>query len=406
MALMACLVIAACSGSDNTGGDEADPPSNENEEDNGEENGTAGSSFELGSEPLDFSFYGHYDWYTMPPWGEDVASEWIQENKQVTVNAVSSGGNAEQRFSTMIAGDDLPDVIWLERGADVERLRQAGKLVPFDDYLEKYPNLVEWLGEEAINMLRSEDGKLYQFPNWYTSQPNGNAGYVVNKRIYEELDSPPLETPDDLYEYLKLVQDNYPDIVPFETHVDGQGINVLYSAFGEDHSPDHIRLQAVPENGEFKSLLSHEPYIEAMKFVSKLFRERLITQDALTQSMDDVTEKVQGGRVAVYASASPTDQARQGHMNMIKDDPDGGYFMIWPLAKEGLDRDRIYPGSFNQLGWNVSVITTEAEEPEKIFAFLDWLTGPEGQTMLFWGPEGKYWDGYDDEGTRNLPMSM
>ena len=28
-------------------------------------------------------------------------------------------------------------------------------LVPYDDYLDKYPNLKEWLGEAGINMLRS-----------------------------------------------------------------------------------------------------------------------------------------------------------------------------------------------------------------------------------------------------------
>jgi ABC-type glycerol-3-phosphate transport system substrate-binding protein len=106
----------------------------------------------------------------------------------------------------MIAGDDLPDFIWLDRGSDVERLREAGALVPFDDYLDKYPNLKEWAGEDILNMLRSEDGKLYQFPNWYSSEPFGNAGYVVNKEIHDALGAPELKTTDDLYEYLKEVQ--------------------------------------------------------------------------------------------------------------------------------------------------------------------------------------------------------
>jgi len=94
----------------------------------------------------------------------------------------------------MIAGDDLPDFIWLDRGSDVERLREAGALVPFDDYLDKYPNLKEWAGEDILNMLRSEDGKLYQFPNWYSSEPFGNAGYVVNKEIHDALGAPELKT--------------------------------------------------------------------------------------------------------------------------------------------------------------------------------------------------------------------
>ncbi|GAE32522.1 extracellular solute-binding protein [Alkalihalobacillus hemicellulosilyticus] len=389
--LFTLVVVVGCSG--DVTQDDMDDTSIDDEGETTDEN----ALYELGDEHLEISVFGHYDWYTMTTWGEDSATEWIQENKNVTLKSVDHGGNAAQSLSTMIAGNDLPDVIWLDRGADVERLREGGVLVPFDDYLDKYTNLRDWFGEEGINMLRSEDGKLYQFPNWYNSEPFGNAGYVVNKGIYDTLGSPPLETPDDLYNYLKLVREEFPDVTPFETHVDGQGVNILYSAFAEAQSPANINNQAVPVGDEMTSIFTNEEYIESMKFASKLFRERLMTQDALTQDLDMVTEKVASGRVAVYAAASPTDLARQGHYHLIEDDPDSGYFMIWPIAKEGYDRNEIYPGSYNQMGWNVSVITTSAANPEAVFAFWDWLTGPEGQAVTYFGPEGLYWDGWDDE---------
>ncbi|WBX82027.1 extracellular solute-binding protein [Virgibacillus salarius] len=266
--------------------------------------------FKLGEEPLEITMFGNYDWYTMPLWGEDVATKWIKENKKVDITAIDGGGNAAQRLSTMIASNDLPDFIWLDKGTDVERLRKGGALVPLDPYLDKYTNLQEWFGESGINMLRSEDGKLYQYPNWYNAKPFGNAGYVVNKGIYEELGSPPLETTEDLYNYLKQVKENYPNITPFETDVEGQGINVLYSAFAENQSPANIRINAVPEGDKLTSIFTNEEYVESLQYASKLYREGLITQDALTQDRDMVTEKVSSGRVAVYASASPTDLAR------------------------------------------------------------------------------------------------
>ncbi|MDY7043213.1 extracellular solute-binding protein [Virgibacillus sp. M23] len=354
--------------------------------------------FKLGEEPLEITMFGNYDWYTMPPWGEDVATKWIKENKKVDITAIDGGGNAAQRLSTMIASNDLPDFIWLDKGTDVERLRKGGALVPLDPYLDKYTNLQEWFGESGINMLRSEDGKLYQYPNWYNAKPFGNAGYVVNKGIYEELGSPPLETTEDLYNYLKQVKENYPNITPFETDVEGQGINVLYSAFAENQSPSNIRINAVPEGDKLTSIFTNEEYVESLQYASKLYREGLITQDALTQDRDMVTEKVSSGRVAVYASASPTDLARPGHYNLQEEDSDDGYFMVWPIAKAGLNKDNIYPGAYDMMGWNVSVITKSAEDPEAVFAFLDWLTGPEGQSVLIFGPEGKYWDGFDEEG--------
>ena len=394
--LLVLGVVAGCASDE---GNEKEPdkekPKDEESSADGE---TAATPFVLGDEQLDITMFGNYDWYTMPPWGDDISTAWIKENKKVNITAIDGGGNAAQRLSTLIAGKNLPDFIWTDKGADVEKLRQGGVLVPLDDYLDKYTNLRDWFGEEGINMLRSEDGKLYQFPNWYNSKPFGNAGYVVHKGIYEELGSPKLETTDDLYAYLKLVKEKFPEVTPFETHIEGQGIQVLYSAFKEGHTPGDIRRSAVAEGDKLTSIFEDAEYLESLQFASKLFREKLITQDALTQDMDILTAKVTGGKVAVYASASPTELSAQGHENMIKEDPDSGYFYIWPIAKEGLDKNNIFPGDFSMMGWNVSVITKDAKDPEKTFAFLDWLTGPEGQSSLIFGPEGQYWDGFDADG--------
>ncbi|MFB9827587.1 ABC transporter substrate-binding protein, partial [Lederbergia wuyishanensis] len=65
------------------------------------DSGNKGDGFVLGEDELEYTMYGHYDWYTMPPWGEDVATKWIKENKKVNVKPISSGGNAAQKFNTM-----------------------------------------------------------------------------------------------------------------------------------------------------------------------------------------------------------------------------------------------------------------------------------------------------------------
>ena len=60
----------------------------------------------------------------------------------------------------MIVSNELPDVIWLDRGPDVDRLREAGMLVPLDEYV-KISKLERMGGESTLNMLRAEDGKIY-----------------------------------------------------------------------------------------------------------------------------------------------------------------------------------------------------------------------------------------------------
>lgn len=384
--LAVSLLLSACGKEESSG-----PNNNRNES-------AVASQFEFGKDPVTFSFYGNYDYYTMNPWGDDPATKWIKENKLVTVEAIHSGGAASQKFSTMIVSDELPDVIWGDRGADVERLRAAGKLVALDPYLDKYPNLKKWAGEKTLNMLRSDDGKLYQFPNWYTSTPMGNGGYIVNKKIYEELGSPKLETFQDLYDYLKAVKQKYPKVIPYETSIAGQGIHVLYTGFAENYPIQYISQLGVPDGERLTSIFTDPVYRKMAKYASKLSREKLITQDAFTQTLDQVREKVTSGKVAVVAAHNVTDLGRRGTTALEQNDPDAGYLMIWPLHDEGVDPSKVFPTQYDSLGWNVSVITTSADNPEGIFAYLDWLTGEEGERVIFWGPEGLYWEGTDEEG--------
>ncbi|MEF3302692.1 extracellular solute-binding protein [Paenibacillus sp. GYB003] len=393
--IAAVLLVSGCYSSAEPAATQ--PPQTEQDGPKGGETDGSGG-FRLGQAPLSFTLFGNYDWYEMQPWGGDPATRWIKEHKRVTVESVPSGGKAAQTLNAMIASGALPDVIFTERGADVERLRKAGKLVPLDDYLNKYPNLKKWATPEAIRLLRSDDGKLYQFPNWHTATPTGNGGYSVNKIIYEELGSPPLETFDDLYRYLQRVKQSYPDVVPFETSILGQGVDLLYSGFAGDHPTLFVSQLAVPEGDKLTSIFADPVYRETMQFASKLYREKLLPRDALTQTLEQVRDKVTSGKTAVMAAYNVTDLTRRGNLTQQASASGVGYKLIWPLRKAGVDRAKVWPTQYDTTGWNVSVITTSAADPEGIFAYLDWLTGEEGQRIMNFGPESLYWSGTDESG--------
>ncbi|MEK8130769.1 extracellular solute-binding protein [Paenibacillus filicis] len=398
--LMLGTILAACSGDKTEAPAAKDPAVPETKTPTEAKAG----AWKVGSEPFSFTLYGNYGWYTMPVWGKDLFSKHVQEKTKLNITAINSGGNQEAKLNTMIVGGDLPDVIWGDR-PDFDRLIANGALVPLDPYLDKYPNLKKWAGEEILNMLRYKDGKLYLFPNWYTNKPTGNAGYVVNKKIYKELGEPKLETLDDLYSYLKLVKEKYPNVIPLEPGQakDGKGVDILFSAFAENNPASYAgTLRAVPKDGKFTSLFADPVYKEAMIFVNKLHREKLMTQDALTQTVDQVRERINTGRVAVYVDITAIEYASKGHALLSKDDPNAGYFMIWPIHKAGLDKNKITVAHYDRLGWNAAAITTKAKDPEKIFAVLDWMTSPEGMREIVWGPEGMYWQGVDGEELPNL----
>ncbi|MFF2889140.1 extracellular solute-binding protein [Paenibacillus sp. NPDC057967] len=394
LASMALLIfLAACSNAGEGGTNSPGPSSSNATGEGNEESGVDGIK------PVTFSFYGHYDWLTTAPWGDNEATKWIQDNRKVTVQPIQSGGAAEEKLNTMIVGNDLPDVIFTDRGAVVERLVKAGKLVALDDYYDKYPNFKKYVKESTMNLLRSDDGKIYQIPNWYTSGKFGNGGWMVNKDIYNELGRPALETFDDLYAYLIQVRDKYPNVVPLEVGEKGAGLEVMYGGFKEDSTSQNISLMGYPDGNRLVSIYEDSAFEELMLYINKLFRERLITQDALQQTQDAVKEKVNTSRVAVMIESNITTYGAEGHRALTASNPDSGYEIIWPIRKAGLNKDNVFVSGFESLGWNVNVITTEAKDPEAIFAYYDWITGPEGQKVLFFGPKGLYWDEENEDGS-------
>ncbi len=348
---------------------------------------------------MEFSFYGNYDWMVTEPWGADPSSQWAKENLKINITAIQSGGAAKQKFNTMVVSDELPDVIMTDRGGDFDKLREAGKLVALDEYLDKYPNLKKYAGDQTLNMLRADDGKLYGFPNWYTSSPNGNSGYLINKKIYKELGSPKLETFADLESYLRLIKEKYPDVIPLETDIKAEGIHLFNTGLEENFAINYISEMAVPRGGQLTSMFTDPTFNASMKLASKLFRDKLMTQDAFTQKRDQVYEKMKNGRVGVFAglSAVNTDIAEANNLLQQKD-PDAGYKAIWPIHSDNVAKDKVFPNSYVSQGWNMIGITTEAKNPEAIFAYLDWLTGTEGQSIMTFGPKGRYWDDFDADG--------
>lgn len=365
----------------------------------------------FGRDPLEFSFYVNYDWYAPKGFGSTQATKWLQEYMNVTVTEISSNGQANQKFGAMISTGDLPDVIQLDRGVQYEALVEANYLVAIDDFMNdpKTPHYLSNVEPQALAMASKVNGKNYGMLNWYGNSKNpekgSNKGFIVNKKIYRELGSPSLETYDDLYEYLKKVKATYPNVVPLDTSNTNGGTiqvqNFLYVGAGEKHFYDWGKSDgafSVPnfDTKEFTSIFENEAFKISYKETNKYFREGLLTQDAFTQSTDQFKEKLNNGRVAVagiYDAPSHGNEA-----NQILGEEDGYMFIPYPHA-EGVNPDNILLEGWGNTGWNINCITTAAKNPERIYAFFDWLNSEEGIIFMQFGPKGELWDELDENGS-------
>jgi len=389
------LVLSGCGGnktSGNTSG-ETQTPGTSNQP-AAEEDGKP--------KPLKFTWYIHYDWFSPDhQWGERLGEKHILETMGVEIEFVSPNGAAQQKLATMIAADEFPDVICMDRGSEANTL-MMNVGVPLDDWMYKYGNFVNEAGEETINMLRNEDGKWRQMPNWYISgdKGNGNSGWIINKKIYKELGEPRLETYDDLEAYLAKVKQTYPDVIPMVVDPQWRCKRVILGSFVENADVWAYDLHAVVKDNNLVSIFDEPTYKEGLYTIYKLFNKGYINQDAFTQTQEQFLEKLKSGNLAVAISGAIATEAEgeAGHIELVKNGPEYGYKMIWPIHKTGLNKDNIKVNDFSSLGWNISFITKSAKEPERIFEFIDWLTSKEGQTIIQFGPKGEYWDEVDENG--------
>lgn len=400
------IVLTACGGGSNDAG-KSNSSAQRPSDDGGKQ---AAEVPQFGESPFEFSFYRHYDFASPFGYGTDVSTQWLQKEKQLNIIEISSNGNAKQKFGTMIASKDFPDAIQMDRGSsDYRMLVENELLVPLDEYYEKYPNLRELIDEQTFNMLKHEDGHIYVIPNWFDSERNPfkyvNTGWTVNTKIYRELGEPELNTLDDLYAYLQKVKEKYPQVVPVESGIVMNGVNMLfkliYTAHGDNRTIWNIGdVPMLPNYSttEFEPIFDDPAYKETFKFMNKLYREGLVTQDMFTQKEEQVLEKLNSGRIAVTGTSNITGYGQRANNILQAKDPDSGYDYIPFLAAEGVNRDTVNPFVFGTLGWNVNVITTAAKEPERVFQFFDYWAGMEGQRILLYGPPGILYDEVDENG--------
>ena len=354
--------------------------------------------FKFGEDELSFTWHDNSDTAAATIWADtSIPEKWIKENKKVNIKYTDPGGAAAEKLATMIVSDSFPDVITMLRGQDTAKLISSGKIVPINDFMEKYTVMKNDLMDSGVfKMFAQPDGKIYEIPNWANAagKPNGNNGWVVNTKFYNELGRPEIKTLDDFYNYLKAVKEKYPDVIPYETTDVFQGERYVLAAMAENMPPDMLNYFAYTDNDSMKSIFKHPAYRETMLFLNKLFREKLMTQDAFSQTADQVKEKFANCKVALTTSAIGACENTREDLKKLGAD----WETITPPMKQGLDRSKTYSQGYDRMGWTEILITKDAKNPEGIYAYLDWLYSPEGQRLFSYGPQGMYYDEVTPEG--------
>ena len=341
-----------------------------------------------------------------------IVSDMIEQKTGCRINFTSAGGDS-QKLTTMIAGNNLPDVVTTEvRDNTRIQLAEEDYIYSITDLSERWaPNFMKTYSREIQTFFAASDGDLYGCPQLFYSEEDTRAyeqqgGYIIPNRVMcarrdlvkwyaekypEEYNY--ITTPDGFIEFCqKVISDsssgyttdttNYSavQVAPWQDDIESETISVLKEYF------------AVPledENGNLTYPEEQEQFKEALLFLNRLKREGLVAQSAMTDT-ENVGANIQNGRPIV---TMVTPQNYQGYFyNYNKthynyDNPENGSDYI-PIIITNSAGDAPAIKSLSSTGYMYSMITTKCDRPDRVIKLFDYLNSAEGQNLMLYGVEG------------------
>ncbi|MBP5655346.1 MAG: sugar ABC transporter substrate-binding protein [Clostridiales bacterium] len=319
-----------------------------------------------------------------------------------------TGQQAGEAIGSIIASGKLPDLI--DGGDGSVQLYEEGLLVPWDDYLEKYPNLKEMYSEKDWDKFRMDDGKIYWanvFGNYYqkdtTTGQNGEA-FWIQVRVLEDAGYPKIETLDQYFEVIEKYAAAHPTM-PDGTPVIGytaQSNDWYY--FGVENPP--MFLDGYPNDGcvivnvddpANPKVVDYNTTPTAKLYFQKLneeFAKGIVDPEFATQSHDEYLAKLATGRVLglcdqywdfaydIMGPFSQTLELKDGTKYRL--DELGCDYVPLGLKAPGVS-DQLYYGGPELNVASGCAVTTSCKDPDAAFRFLSMLLDQEIHDLRFWG---------------------
>lgn len=309
---------------------------------------------------------------------------------------------AAEAVGTILASGELPDFI--DGGDAMAQLYDAGVLVAWDEYLEKYPNLKEMYSDEEWNSFRQDDGHIYWanvFVNTYgESKATGHndEAFWVQARVLEEAGYPKIETLDQYFDLLEGYYEKHPTledgtkVIPYTILCEDWRYFCLENApqFLDGYPNDGSVI--VDKSGDAPKIVDYNTTDTAVMYFQKLneeFNKGIIDPEFATQTYDEYIAKLSTGAVLGMCDQNwDFNYTIQDNFKQTGLDLEGcNYIPLGLTAKEGMEnRWHTYADTLNNSSG--CAVTTSCSDPDRAFKFLNDILDQEIHDLRFWGVEG------------------
>jgi len=331
-----------------------------------------GPSWKRDTTPITVDWFVAYDWYgkVFDP-VNNLADQTLQTETGITINIIT--GDTD-KLNALIMADELPDIVTFDAVASQRtQLEDAGMVLDLEGLANQYaPDLN--IPQSQKDWYRNEDGKWYSAISYYYGPERCNdefGGFLVthnNNYVRTDLlaqlglTMDDLKTKDGLYNALKAVKDQ-------KLQYNGMDVIPITGVFAANMA-EQLGIQLEDENGNLLSAYYQPEYLEALLFYNKLYREGLITSDEFTQDTTTRDQKVASGQVFFAQGWMTVKQPRQA---LLSADANAKFLYAGQLT--GGDNGKTpYMNSVNSAGWTTTMITKNAENPDRIISLFAYLT--------------------------------
>ena len=328
-----------------------------------------------------------------------------QTNVEIKWTAIQGDQWADKITLNMSDPNKLTDFVFTAGFSDSNLLKYAdyGAIIPLEEYIDAYmPNLKSVFDKypEYRTMCTDVNGHIWSLP-WIEQlgsektaiQTIGNMSFI-NKKWLDFLNLEIPETVDEFEQVLIAFRDHASElqeefgidgsIIPMSCIVNNgdQDPAILINGFGEGYGDaDKDRHIAVTDDNKVICSATQEGYKKGIRWLHKLYEQKLIDPEAFTQEWSTYVSKGKSGRYGVCFSWDVA------NIDNLKD---------WvPLPVLTADTTNLTPqnSSFTS-GFDRGrcVVTSVAENPALVCAWLDQMYDPLQSPQNNWGTYGE-----DDE---------
>ena len=416
--LVAAMLVSSLGGCSNSAeSSSSESTVNNTSSDNSSSASSAEWEYQEDTSPYEFTVWWPSVWMGKDSieagYEDSDVCQYIKEQTGVTMYVDCPAGDENELASVMIAAGTFPEAVVFSTYNSVylQQMIDAGQVLAFSDLMDQYcPKMWELIPDSVKAYHTSDDGKMWAFTgftydsSWGDRAKELGASYVelapgtnvmyIRQDLLTAYGKDDITDLDEYTEFLHWVKDNYPDLDPVQSVSGNPRGGSLFSHFKSTFGC-HLSDTYPQEDGSVKYYMYDPHYVDYLKWMNGLYRDGIITKNMLTENQSSIDTKTYSASYGSMINAIWNVEGTLGQSikSAYGEDTDKIYVDCGPIQKEGIEWK---VQMTVDKGGQTTAITTNAEKPDRIIKYFEFLFTEQGQLTMMAGVEGKTWNREED----------